>query len=63
MQDLHSGTITRAYCRAIYEESVSRCFILPPLAGEVRRSPDRGGYLPKADNSAEWLFCHMMQIG
>ena len=24
------GTITRAYCRAIYEESVSRCFILPP---------------------------------
>ena len=30
MQDLHSGTITRAYCRAIYEESVSRCFILPP---------------------------------
>ena len=42
MQDLHSGTITRAYCRAIYEESVSRCFILPPLAGEVRRSPDRG---------------------
>ena len=38
MQDVHSGTITRAYCRAIYEESVSRCFILPPLAGEVRRS-------------------------
>ena len=32
------GTITLAYCRAIYEESVSRCFILPPLAGEVRRS-------------------------
>ena len=30
MQDVHSGTITRAYCRAIYEESVSRCFILPP---------------------------------
>ena len=24
------GTITRAYCRAIYEESVSRCFILSP---------------------------------
>ena len=42
MQDLHSGTITRAYCRAIYEESVSRCFILPPEQGEVRRSPDRG---------------------
>ena len=27
------GTITRAYCRAIYEESVSRCFILPPEQG------------------------------
>ena len=36
------GTITRAYCRAIYEESVSRCFILPPEQGEVRRSLDRG---------------------
>ena len=33
MQDLHRGTITRAYCRAIYEESVSRCFILPPEQG------------------------------
>ena len=43
MQDLHRGTITRAYCRAIYEESVSRCFILPPLAGEVRRSRIGGG--------------------
>ena len=43
MQDLHSGTITRAYCRAIYKESVSRCFILPPLAGEVRRSRKGGG--------------------
>ena len=36
------GTITRAYCRAIYEESASRCFILPPLAGEVRRSRKGG---------------------
>ena len=43
MQDLHSGTITRAYCRAIYEESVSLCFILPPPAGEVRRSRIGGG--------------------
>ena len=43
MQDLLSGTITRAYCRAIYEESVSRCFILPPLAGEVWRSRKGGG--------------------
>ena len=37
------GTITRAYCRDAYEESVSRCFILPPLAGEVRRSRIGGG--------------------
>ena len=42
MQDLHSGTITRAYCRAIYEESVSRCFILSPGWGKVRRSRIRG---------------------
>ena len=42
MQDLHRGTITRAYCRAIYEESVSRCFILPPEQGKVRRSRIRG---------------------
>ena len=58
MQDLHSGTITRAYCRAIYEESVSLCFILPPEQGEVRRSPDRG-VASAASQSAEWLFCHM----
>ena len=37
------GTITRAYCRAAYEESVSRCFILPPEQGEVRRSRIGGG--------------------
>ena len=43
MQDLHRGTITRAYCRAIYEESVSRCFILPPEQGAVRRSRIGGG--------------------
>ena len=43
MQDLHRGTRTCAYCRAMYEESVSRCFILPPLAGEVRRSRIGGG--------------------
>ena len=36
------GTITRAYCRAIYEESVSRCFILSPGWGKVRRSRIRG---------------------
>ena len=49
MQDVHSGTITLAYCRAIYEESVSRCFILPLLAGEVRRSPDRGWRAQRAN--------------
>ena len=43
MQDLHSGTITRAYGSATYEESVSRCFILPPEQGEVRRSRKGGG--------------------
>ena len=37
------GTTTRAYCRDTYEESVSRCFILLPLAGEVRRSRIGGG--------------------
>ena len=37
------GTTTRAYCRAIYEEGVSRCFILPPEQGEVRRSRIGGG--------------------
>ena len=30
MQDVHSGTTTRAYCRDAYEENVSRCFILSP---------------------------------
>ena len=35
--------VASATTRAIYEESVSRCFILPPLAGEVRRSRKGGG--------------------
>ena len=43
MQDLHRGTIIRAYGSATYEESVSRCFILPPAEGEVRRSRKGGG--------------------
>ena len=43
MQDLHSGTITRAYCRAAYEENDSRFFILPPEQGAVRRSRIGGG--------------------
>ena len=37
------GTITRAYCRAAYEENVSRCFILSPGWGKVRRSRIGGG--------------------
>ena len=37
------GTITRAYCRDIYEESDSRCFILSPEWGKVRRSRIGGG--------------------
>ena len=45
MQDLHRGTITCAYCRAIYEESVSRCFILPLEQGwqgnTIRREAKR----------------------
>ena len=54
------GTITRAYCRAIYEESISRCFILPPEQGEVRRSPDRG-VASAASQSAELFSCPMTQ--
>ena len=49
------------YCRAIYEKIVSRCFILPPEQGEVRRS--RIGEASAASQSAGWLFCHMMQAG
>ena len=30
---LRGGTTARAYCRDAYEESVSRCFILPPEQG------------------------------
>ena len=37
------GTATRAYCRDAYEENVSRCFILPPEQGEVRRIRIGGG--------------------
>ena len=43
MQDLHSGTITRAYCRAAYERTAFQSFILPPEQGEVRRSRIGGG--------------------
>ena len=54
------GTITRAYCRTIYEESVSRCFILPPAKGEIRRSPDRGWRAQRA-NQQNCFSCHMIQ--
>ena len=37
------GTAIHAYCRAAYEENDSRCFILPPEQGEVRRSRIGGG--------------------
>ena len=43
MQDLHSGTITRAYCSATYEGTAFQSFILPPEQGEVRRSWIGGG--------------------
>ena len=43
MQDLHSGTITRAYCRVAYEERPRGVLFCPPLAGEVRRSRIGGG--------------------
>ena len=49
MQDLHSGTITRAYCSATYEGTAFQSFILPPEQGEVRRSPDRGWRAQRAN--------------
>ena len=33
MQDVHSGTMTRAYCRVDYEETAFQSFIVPPLSG------------------------------
>ena len=56
------GTITRAYCRAAYEESVSRCFILPPCIGGSPAEPDRG-VASAASQSAECLSYHMTQKG
>ena len=54
------GTITRAYCRAIYEESVSRCFILPPEQGEVRRSRI-GVWRAQRANQQNCFSYHMTQ--
>ena len=42
LSPVSGDTITRAYCRAIYEESVSRCFILSPRMWESPAQPDRG---------------------
>ena len=53
------GTITRAYCRDIYEESDSRCFILLPLAGEVPRSGKGGD--ERSEPITECLSCHVIQ--
>ena len=52
------GTITRAYCRAAYEESVSRCFILPPEQGQSGAAGK--GEASAASQSAECLSCHMV---
>ena len=41
------GTITRAYCRAINEESVSRCFILPPEQGWQGNTIRKGAKRPE----------------
>ena len=50
------GTITRAYCRAIYEENVSRCFILSPGWGKVRRSRIRGGRVAANHQNAYYVI-------
>ena len=34
MQDVHSGTITRAYCRAAYEERPRGVLFCPRLRGQ-----------------------------
>ena len=47
MQDVHSGTITRAYCRDAYEENVSRCFILPPEQGWQGNTIRKGAKRPE----------------
>ena len=41
--------VAGATTRAIYEESVSRCFILPPLAGGSPAKPDRGRRAQRAN--------------
>ena len=43
MQDLHSGTITRAYCRATDKARLRGVLFCPLHGGEVRRSRKGGG--------------------
>ena len=50
------GTIIRAYCRAIYEENVSRCFILSPGWGKVRRSRIRGSRVAANHQNAYYVI-------
>ena len=44
---LRGGTTTRAYCRDAYEESVSRCFILPPEQGWQGNTIRKGAKRPE----------------
>ena len=48
------GRITRAYCRAAYEENDSRCFILPPLHRGKSGAAGKG-VASAASQSAECL--------
>ena len=53
---LVAGATTFPPAGGLYS-SLCVSFILPPLAGEVRRS--RKGEASAASQSAEWLSCHM----
>ena len=59
MQDVHSGTITHAYCRAIYEERPRGVLFCPRLRG---KSGEAGkGEASAASQSAEYFAYHMTQ--
>ena len=47
MQDLHSGTITRAYCSATYEGTAFQSFILPPEQGWQGNTIRKGAPRPE----------------
>ena len=55
---LRGGTTTRAYCRDAYEENVSRCFILSPGWGKVRRSRIRGSRVAANHQNAYHAIWH-----